>query len=256
MKVAILAGGLGTRLAEETEIRPKPMVEIGGRPVLWHIMKIFAHYGFDDFLVALGYKGEFIKRYFLDYRTLSGSLTVALASGSVELLDNGSEDWTIRLLDTGAETETGGRVKRLAPQVGGETFMMTYGDGVANIDINKLLAFHRSHGKQATVTAVHPPSRFGGLAFDGDTVVDFAEKPQLREGWINGGFFVLEPGVFDYIDGDEIIFEREPMERLARDGELMGYRHDAFWQPMDTLREVRLLRRLWDEGNAPWKVWT
>ncbi len=193
MKVAILAGGLGTRLAEETEVRPKPMIEIGGRPVLWHIMKIFAHYGFDDFLVALGYKGEHVKRYFLDYRTLSSSLTVSLASGSVDLLDNGAEDWTIRLLDTGADTETGGRVKRLAPQVGEETFMMTCGDGVANIDIKKLLTFHRSHGKQATVTAVHPPSRFGGLAFDGDTVVDFAEKPQLREGWINGGFLFWSP---------------------------------------------------------------
>ena len=255
MKVAILAGGLGTRLAEETEVRPKPMVEIGNRPVLWHIMKIFAHRGYDDFLVALGYKGEFVKRYFLDYRALSSSLTVSLASGGFELLDDGTEDWTIRLIDTGIDTETGGRIKRLASHVGRETFMMTYGDGVADIDVDELLAFHRAHGKLATVTAVRPPARFGGLTFEGDAVVDFAEKPQIGEGWINGGFFVLEPRVFDYIDGDDVIFEREPMERLAKDGELIGFRHDAFWQPMDTLREVRLLRRLWNEGNAPWKMW-
>ena len=258
MKVVILAGGLGTRLAEESEIRPKPMVEIGERPILWHIMKIYAHYGFVEFLVALGYKGEHIKRYFLDYRMLNSSLAVSLSDGSVDVLENeygDVEDWAVHLIETGIDTETGGRVKRLMRYLGDETFMMTYGDGVSDVDLRKLVSFHRSHGKLATVTAVRPPSRFGGLAFRGDSVVEFVEKPQLGEGWINGGFFVLEPGVMSYIDGDDTIFEREPMERLAGDGELMAYRHDHFWQPMDTLREVRLLRRLWSNGTAPWRVW-
>lgn len=256
MKVIILAGGQGTRLAEETEVRPKPMVDIGGRPILWHIMKIYAHYGYKEFLIALGYKGEVIKRYFLDYKALTSNLTIRLATGDITMSDtDDSEDWVVHLIDTGLETQTGGRVKRLQPYVGGETFMMTYGDGVADIDLHRLVAFHRSHGRLATVTAVRPPSRFGGLAFDGDSVVEFVEKPQIGEGWINGGFFVLEPGVMDYIEGDETIFEREPLERLAADGQLMAYRHYSFWQPMDTLREVRLLRSLWENGKAPWKVW-
>ena len=255
MKVIILAGGLGTRLAEVTDDRPKPMVEIGGRPILWHIMKIYAHYGFNEFVVALGYRGEYIKRFFLDYRILSSSFTVSLGDGDIAVIDEESEDWTVHLLETGLDTETGGRVKKLLPHVGTGPFMMTYGDGVADIDLHKLVAFHRSHGKLATVTAVRPPSRFGGLTFDGDSVVDFVEKPQIAEGWINGGFFVLEPQVIDYIDGENTIFEREPMERLARDNQLMAYRHHSFWQPMDALREVRILRRMWDSGDAPWKVW-
>ena len=255
MKVIILAGGLGTRLAEETDVRPKPMVEIGGRPALWHIMKIYGHYGYNDFLVALGYKGEVIKRFFMDYRLLTSSMSVSLGSGEVDWLDGEPEEWAVQLIDTGQATETGGRVKRLIPMTGGETFMMTYGDGVADIDISELVAFHRSHGKLATVTAVRPPARFGALAIDGDRVLDFVEKPQIGEGWINGGFFVLEPGVADYIDGDHMIFEHEPLGRIARDGQLMAYRHPSFWQPMDTLRELRLLRSLWDRGEAPWQVW-
>ena len=255
MKVVILAGGLGTRLVEETEVRPKPMVEIGPRPILWHIMKIYAHYGYSEFLVALGYRGEYIKRYFLEYRTLSSSLKVSLSGGEVGLLENETEDWTVHLMDTGLDTQTGGRIKRLAPQIGNEPFMLTYGDGVCDIDVGELVSFHRAHGKLATVTAVRPPSRFGGLALDGDSVVEFLEKPQIGEGWINGGFFVQEPGVMDYIAGDETTFEREPMERLANDGELIAFRHDSFWQPMDTLREARLLRELWDSGRAPWKAW-
>lgn len=256
MKVVILAGGLGTRLAEETEVRPKPMVDIGGRPIIWHIMKTYAHYGHREFLVALGYKGEDIKRYFLDYRTLTSNFSVSLSDGKVAMLESESEDWTVELVETGLDTQTGGRVKRFASRLGDETFMMTYGDGVSNINVNELLAFHASHNKLATVTAVRPPSRFGGLVFDGDRVVEFVEKPQIGEGWINGGFFVLEPGVHDYIDGDDVIFEREPLERLASDHQLMAYKHDSYWQPMDTLREVHLLRQMWSLGQAPWKVWS
>ena len=256
MKVVILAGGLGTRLAEETEVRPKPMVDIGGRPIIWHIMKIYAHYGHRDFLVALGYKGEDVKRYFLDYRMLTSSFSVSLSDGKVATLEADAEDWTVHLIETGLETQTGGRVKRLASRLGNETFMMTYGDGVSDINVNELIAFHRSHNKLATITAVRPPSRFGGLVFDGDSVVEFVEKPQIGEGWINGGFFVFEPGVHDYIDGDDVIFERGPLEKLASDGQLMAFRHDSFWQPMDTLREVRLLRQMWAEGRAPWKLWS
>ena len=255
MKIAVLAGGHGTRLAEETVVRPKPMVEIGGQPILWHILMHYSHYNFEDFVIALGYKGEYIKRHFLDYRLLSGSFAVSLSDGAVTMVDRASEDWKVHLIDTGVETQTGGRVKRLRPYIGAEPFMMTYGDAVADIDLGKLVAFHRSHGKLATVTAVRPPSRFGGLTFDGDSVVLFNEKPQIGEGWINGGFFVLQPDVMDYIDGDDITFEREPMERLAGDGQLMGYRHYSFWQPMDVLREVRILRRMWDSGSAPWKMW-
>lgn len=255
MKVAILAGGLGTRLQEETTIRPKPMVEIGGRPMLWHIMRIYATHGFGEFTVALGYKGEVIKDFFLDYYHRRNGLSVHLGSGRVDVHDGSRDDWLVHLIDTGDGTQTGGRLKRLAPYLSGATFMMTYGDAVSNVNIARLAAFHRRHGKLATVTAVRPPSRFGALEFDGDLVCRFAEKPQTGEGWINGGFFVLEPRVLDYIDGDETVFEKEPLERLARDGQLVAYRHGEFWQCMDTLRDVRLLQELWDGGNAPWKTW-
>jgi glucose-1-phosphate cytidylyltransferase len=255
MKIIILAGGVGTRLQEETTVKPKPMVEIGGRPILWHIMNIYAAYGHKEFIVALGYRGDVIKHYFLNYYHLRNSLSVQLGSGRVEVHGGGREDWMVHLIDTGARTETGGRIKRLAPWVSGETFMMTYGDGVASINIHDLVGFHWRHHKLATVTAVRPPARFGGLTFDGDVVAQFVEKRQISEGWINGCFFVLEPGVLEYIDGDETILEREPLERLARDGQLMAYRHEAFWQCMDTLRDVRLLEDLWQEGKAPWKVW-
>lgn len=255
MLVAILAGGLGTRLQEETTVRPKPMVEIGERPILWHIMKIYAAHGFKEFVIALGYKGEVIKDYFLNYRYRASSLTIHLNSGEVIVRDGDCEDWTVHLLDTGLHTQTGGRIKRVAQFIGNEAFMLTYGDGVANIDINRLLAFHRGHGRLVTVTAVRPPARFGGIMFDGDLVARFEEKPQIGEGWINGGFFVLEPGVADYIKGDDTIFEREPLEGLARDRQLVAYRHDGFWQCMDTLRDVRLLETLWQSGQAPWKIW-
>ncbi len=255
MKVVVLAGGLGTRLQEETTVKPKPTVEIGGRPILWHIINIYAAYGHKEFIVALGYRGEVIKKYFLNYYYLRNSLSIHLGSGRVDVHDGGREDWVVHLIDTGPHTETGGRIKRLAPWVGNEAFMMTYGDGVANINIRDLVAFHRQHKKLATVTAVRPPARFGGLTFDGDAVARFVEKHQISEGWINGGFFVLEPGVLDYIEGDGTIFEREPLERLAHDGQLVAYRHDDFWQCMDTLRDVRLLETLWQEGQAPWKVW-
>ena len=255
MRVAVLAGGLGTRLQEETTVKPKPMVEIGGQPILWHIMKIYATYGLKEFIIALGYKGEIIKDYFLNYRYRTSSLTIHLHTGEAIIRDGSCEDWTVHLMDTGLDTQTGGRVKRVACFVGNETFMLTYGDGVANVDINKLLAFHHSHGRLATITAVRPPARFGGISFDGDLVVRFQEKPQIGEGWINGGFFVLEPGVADYIEEDDTIFEREPLERLAQDGQLVSYCHNGFWQCMDTLRDVRLLESLWHQGKAPWKVW-
>ena len=255
MKVVILAGGLGTRLTEETESRPKPMVEIGGRPILWHIMKLYAHFGFREFVVALGYKGDVIKRYFLDYAKLQSNFTVNLSSGDVLRRGGQPEDWTVHLVDTGGATNTGGRLKRLAPILGRETFMATYGDGVSNVDINALAQFHRRHGKLATTTAVRPPARFGGLVFDGDRIIEFTEKPQIGEGWINGGFFVLEPDVLDYIADDQTSWEREPMERLATEGHLMAYRHEDFWQCMDTLRDLRLLESLWTSGKAPWKLW-
>ena len=258
MKVAILAGGTGSRLSEETVAKPKPMVEIGGRPMLWHIMKYYSHWGFDDFLIALGYRGEYIKRYFVDYLSLASDLTVSLRDGDVTQHQNGSgmEDWTIRLCDTGLNSETGGRIKRLQPYVGDETFMLTWGDGVSTVNLDELLAFHRSHGKLATLTAVRPPARFGHLELDEDRITEFSEKPQTGEGWINGAFFVLEPGVFDYIEGDTTRFEREPLEALAADNQLMAYRHYGFWQCMDTLREKMLLDELWGTGQAPWKIWS
>ncbi|MBI5474564.1 MAG: glucose-1-phosphate cytidylyltransferase [Ignavibacteriae bacterium] len=257
MKVGILAGGLGSRLAEETEIKPKPMVEIGGKPILWHIMKHYAHYGHNSFVVALGYKGEYIKKYMIDYAALAAEhMTVNMKKREVTRSGEGdTEDWTVELVDTGMPTQTGGRIKRLQPYLGKETFMLTWGDGVSTVDLDRLLAFHRAHGRIATLTAVRPPARYGHLMFDGDCVSEFAEKPQTAEGWINGAFFVLEPKVFDYIDGDPTQFEKEPMERLAREGQLMAYRHDGFWQCMDTLREKHLLNELWNSGKAPWKLW-
>lgn len=255
MKVVILAGGLGTRLSEETELRPKPMVEIGHRPILWHIMKHYAHHGFEEFFVALGYKGEHVKRYFLDYHGLSGSMKIDFATGKVEEYTREPEEWVVHLMDTGQETYTGGRVKRLEPFLRDGTFMVTYGDGVCDMDLRDLLRFHRSHGKIATLTAVRPTARFGGLVFDGDFVSEFSEKPQIGEGWINGGFLVFEPAVFDYLEGDHSSLEADAMEQLAVDGQLAAYRHDGFWQCMDTLREKRLLEGMWREGNAPWKTW-
>lgn len=256
MKTAILAGGKGTRLAEETSIRPKPMVEIGGRPILWHIMKIYSHYGFNDFAIALGYRGDDIKRYFVDYGTLSGNLSIDLSRPDPVLHhDQDAAKWRIDLVETGDETLTGGRVKRLRPYLGESTFMLTWGDGVSNIDIPRLIDFHRAHGKLATVSAVRPPARYGHMRFEGDRVAAFEEKPQTAEGWINGAFFVLEPQVFDYIEGDMVMFEHAPLENLARDGQLMAYRHEGFWAAMDTLRDKHVLQKLWDSGERPWALW-
>lgn len=255
MKVVILAGGFGTRLSEETTVKPKPMVEIGGHPILWHIMNIYAHFNHKEFILALGYKGEFIKNYFLNYYYLRNSFSINFATSALDIHDGIREDWIVHLIDTGLKTDTGGRLKRLADWIGNETFMMTYGDGVANINLQELLDFHHQHGKLATMTAVRPPARFGGIIFDGSKVAQFVEKPQIGEGWINGGFFILEPEVLDYIKGDETIFEREPLEKLAEDGQLVAYRHNDFWQCMDTLRDVKLLESLWKEDKAPWKVW-
>lgn len=255
MKVAILAGGVGTRLAEETQIKPKPMVEIGGRPILWHIMMHYSVHGFNQFVIGLGYRGECIKKYMVDYCSLNSNLRVNVGTGKIKLNGGYKPDWTVDLIDTGVPTLTGGRIKRLAPHLGNETFMLTWGDGVSDIDLHKLLAFHQSHGKLATLTAVRPPARFGYLELKDRRVVEFSEKPQTKEGWINGAFFVLEPGVFDYIAGDDIQWEREPLERLAEDGQLMAYQHTSFWQCMDTLRDKKLLEDLWQSGNAPWKTW-
>lgn len=255
MKVIILAGGLGTRLQEETTVKPKPMVEIGGKPIIWHIMKTYSHFGHEDFAVAMGYKSEIIQSYFINYYQHHSNLTVHLRNGQIDIQDSQIENWDVHLADTGQNSMTGGRIKRLAKWIDNQPFMMTYGDGVANVDINKLLAFHKAHGKLATITAVRPPARFGGIRFEGDQVTLFDEKPQIGEGWINGGFCVLEPEVLNYIDGDETIFERDPLERLAKENQLMAYKHEGFWQCMDTLRELQLLERLWATGEAPWKVW-
>jgi glucose-1-phosphate cytidylyltransferase len=255
MKVLVLAGGVGSRLAEETEVKPKPMVEIGGHPILWHIMMHYVHYGFNDFAIALGYKGEIIKKYLVDLCRLNGNLRVDLKNGEISNQVCYDFDWTVDLVETGLATNTGGRIKRLAPYVNNQTFMLTWGDGVSDIDLHDLLAFHRSHGKLATLTAVRPTARFGHLELAGNQVVEFSEKNQTREGWINGAFFVLEPQVFDYIADDETAWEREPLERLAREGQLIAYCHTSFWQCMDTLRDKRLLEELWASGKAPWKTW-
>lgn len=255
MKVAILAGGMGTRIAEETDIKPKPMVEIGGRPILWHIMQHYARYGLDEFIIALGYRGDYIKRYMMDFGLSESDLTIKVSSGDVLRHGNRRPDWTVDLVDTGLHTQTGGRIKRLRPYVNGSTFMLTWGDGVSDVPLDRLLAFHKAHGKLATVTAVRPPARFGHMTFEGDRVQEFSEKPQASEGWINGAFFVLEPAIFDYIEGDTTPWEKGPMERLARSGQLMAYRHEGFWQCMDTLRDKRLLESLWESGKAPWKLW-
>lgn len=237
MKVGILAGGFGTRLAEVTERKPKALADIGGKPIIWHIMKHYRHFGFKEFVIAVGQKGDVIRSHFEETRL------------------GGPEEWTVEVVDTGNSTATGGRIKRLAPHLGSGTFMLTWCDGLSNIDLVQLLKFHRSHGKLATVTAVRPPPRFGRLYLNGDMVVRFSEKPPQEEGWINGAFFALEPGVFDYIRGDDTAWELEPLERLARDGQLVAYRHEEFWRCMDTLSDQRLLQKLWNEGDAPWKLW-
>jgi glucose-1-phosphate cytidylyltransferase len=253
--VVILAGGLGTRLAEETEIKPKPMVEIGSEPILWHIMSGYAHFGFKEFFIALGYKGEMIKEYFLDRTRLKGDITIDMASQTVNHTEKHHEDWRLHLIDTGQGTQTGGRLKRLEPYLKKGTFMLTYGDGVSNVDLRQVLKFHRSKGKFATITAVRPPARFGGIVFQGDLIAEFTEKPQIGEGWINGGFMVLEPAVFDYLEGDMSVLEVHLLERLASDHQLAAFRHDGFWQCMDTLRDKHLLNTLWSNKTAPWKVW-
>ena len=256
MKTVILCGGLGTRISEETQVKPKPMVEIGGRPILWHLLHVYGSQGFNEFVLALGYKGEVIRDYFLHYYARSRDGVVDLSSGVTQFEEARGEDWRVHLMDTGERTMTGGRLKRLEHKLRPHgTFMMTYGDAVARIDIPRLLEFHRAHGGLATVTAVRPAARFGALGFDGDRVVEFKEKAQTSEGWINGGFFVFEPAVFDYIDGDETVLEESPLERLAADGQLYAHRLDDYWQCMDTIRDRNVLNDLWERGQAPWKRW-
>jgi glucose-1-phosphate cytidylyltransferase len=256
LKVLILAGGFGTRLSEETDVRPKPMVEIGGKPILWHIMKIYSHYGFNEFVILLGYKGYYIKEYFTNYFLHQSDVTIDLKNNSTEIHNSESEPWKVTLIDTGRDSMTGGRVKRAKDYIGDERFFLTYGDGVSNVNISELLEFHKSHGKLLTMTSVQPDGRFGAveIAEDGE-VKSFLEKPKGDGGWINGGFFVCEPKVMDYIDGDSTIFEKDPMENLAKDGEIYTYKHLGFWKPMDTLRDKKELHRLWTEGVAKWKVW-
>jgi glucose-1-phosphate cytidylyltransferase len=255
MQVVILAGGLGSRLAEETTVKPKPMVEIGGKPILWHILSIYSHFGFNDFLIACGYKGHVIKDYFNNFYVHNSDWVVDLRNGAQEVVQPLSSHWRVGVLDTGLHTATGGRLRRLQKWLANETFLVTYGDGVADVDVAALVAFHRAHGRLATVTAVHPPSRFGSLLLDGCRVREFSEKPQTDNDWINGGFFVFEPSVFDYLAGDATTLERDALEQLAADQQLMAYCHKGFWQPMDTLREKQLLESLWDSGQAPWKLW-
>lgn len=253
--VVILCGGMGTRLAEQTEVRPKPMVEIGGHPILWHIMKHYSRFGFNEFVLALGYKGEQIKRYFLDFAALNQDFSVSLPDGQVQsLAHNATEPWHVHLMDTGQASLTGSRIKRLEPLIGAGTFMLTYGDGVSNVDLLELLSFHRAHGGLVTLTAVRPPARFGALEFDGNRIRHFKEKSTLHEGWINGGFFVIEPDALRYIDGD-VMWEHAPLERLAADGQLYAYQHDGFWQCMDTVRDVKYLELLSESGTPPWKTW-
>jgi len=254
MKTVILCGGLGTRLSEETQIKPKPMVEIGGKPILWHIMKTYEKHGFSEFVLALGYKGEFIKDYFLNYHARQSDLTVSLKSGAVDYSNPTAEDWKVSLINTGANTLTGGRLLRLKDYLSSEkTFMLTYGDGVSDVDLTSLLKFHKSHGRLATVTSVRPPARFGGMLVENEQVKEFKEKPQVGEGWINGGFFIFESGIFDYLDDDLTVLEQLPLERLVRDEQLMAYEHFGYWQCMDTVRDRDNLQNLWDTGKAPWK---
>jgi glucose-1-phosphate cytidylyltransferase len=255
MKTVLFAGGLGTRLSEYTDLLPKPMVEIGGRPMLWHIMHLYSHFGARDFVVAAGYRSHVIKDYFMGYYSRQADVIVDLGAGTEQVIRSDSPDWRVAIVDTGLETMTGGRLGRLRTWLDGGTFLATYGDGLADVDIAALVRFHRSHGKLATITAVRPPARFGSLVIDGDAVSAFLEKPSAEGGWINGGFFVFEPGVLDLMTSDETVLEREPLEELASDGQLMAYLHDGFFQPMDTLREKRLLEALWQTGAAPWKVW-
>lgn len=256
MKTVILCGGMGTRLSEETVLKPKPLVEVGGRPILWHILKQYAHFGYGDFILALGYKAELIKDYFLNYRLLNSDFKISLGSGHCDFHTPSRIEWEVDLIDTGLETMTGGRLKRLEKHLSQSgTFMLTYGDGVSSVDVAQLVQFHKSHGKLATVTAVHPTARFGGLGIEGERVKRFIEKPQGGEGWINGGFFVFEPEVFKYLENDETILERSPMERLTEDGQLMAYRHEGFWQCMDTIRDRQLLDDLWAKPSPPWKLW-
>lgn len=256
MKVLILAGGFGTRLSEETEIKPKPMVEIGGKPILWHIMKIYSHYGFNEFVILLGYKGYYIKEYFANYFLHQSDVTIDLQNNNMEVHQNHSEPWKVTLIDTGIDTMTGGRIRRAKEYIGDSTFMLTYGDGVGDIEIDKLVEFHKSHGKLLTVTATQPDGRFGAMEIgENNRVNRFLEKPKGDGSWVSGGFFVCEPQILDYIDGDNTIFEREPMERLAQEGEIYTYKHYGFWKPMDTLRDKRELNQMWNEGKAKWKIW-
>ncbi len=256
MKAVILAGGLGTRISEESHLKPKPMIEIGGKPIIWHIMKIYSHYGINEFVICLGYKGYVIKEYFANYFLHMSDVTFDMAENRMHIHNRHAEPWRVTLIDTGESTATGGRLKRVREYLGDETFCLTYGDGVANVDVTRLIDFHRNHGKLATVTAVQPPGRFGALDLQGEKVRGFQEKPLGDGGWINGGFFVLEPGIVDYINGDESIWEQEPMRRLAEGGQLTAYLHRGFWQPMDTLRDRNLLEERWNNGQAEWKLWS
>lgn len=256
MKAVILAGGFGTRLSEETGVRPKPMVEVGGKPILWHIMNIYSAYGINEFIIAVGYKAEIIKEYFLNFYSINNNITVDLSTGHTTIHDGNQPAWKVHIIDTGINTQTGGRLRKLRKYIEDEeSFMFTYGDGVADINLNDLLEFHKSHKKMATVTTVHAPARFGRIGFNGNQITEFFEKPKLAEGWINGGFFILNPKTLDYIDGDDTIWERDPIERLAHDGQLMGYKHYGFWSCMDTLKEKNMLEELWKSEKAPWKVW-
>ncbi len=256
MKAVILAGGFGSRLSEETQAKPKPMVEVGGRPILWHIMNIYGAHGVKEFVIACGYKAEIIKTYFLNFYALNNDLSIDLSTGNTIIHNGNHPGWKVHLVDTGLQTGTGGRLKRLERWLADEeTFLFTYGDGVADLDVQALLRFHFSHGRLATVTTVRSPARFGRLAFEGDRVTEFYEKPEASEGWINGGYFVLNRKVLDYIDGDASLWERTPVERLAQDGQLMGYRHYGFWSCMDTLKEKNFLEEMWASGKAPWKIW-
>ncbi len=256
MKVVILAGGFGTRLSEETALKPKPMVEVGEKPILWHIMKLYSSQGFDDFVICLGYKGYLIKEYFSNYSLHNSDVTFDMRTGEMTVHQSTTEPWRVTLIDTGADSLTGGRIKRIQDYVDDETFMLTYGDGLSDVDLPALLEFHRSHGKKATVTAVQPVGRFGAMNLSNECAVQaFQEKPEGDGGWINGGFFVLEPSVFDYIEGDQTIWEREPLEQLSDECELMAYRHEGFWMPMDTLRDKTALDGMWEDGTAPWKKW-